>query len=80
MNSNFTTEDLLLYLYDEMEPAQAGALKEELTLNPLLMAEYRKLKETMAKLDEECCEPHPTTVNMVMDYSATYYSSEHHAE
>ncbi|HYG16689.1 MAG TPA: hypothetical protein VEC12_13115 [Bacteroidia bacterium] len=80
MNSNFTTEDLLLYLYNEMEPAKAGALKEELTLNPLLLAEYRRLKETMAKLDEETHEPHPTTINMVMDYSASFYSSEHHAE
>lgn len=81
MNSNYTNDDLILYMYDEMEPSAASALGEELVKNPLLAEEYRKLKAIQNKLDDEYQEPHSTTVNMVMDYSASYHSApEHHTE
>lgn len=81
MNSNYTNDDLILYIYDELEPVKATALAEEIVRNPQLAEEFRKLKEIHNKLDDESCAPHPTTINMVMDYSASYYSApEHHTE
>lgn len=81
MNSTYTNDDLIHYMYDEMEPSTASALGEELVRNPQLAEEYRKLKEIQNKLDDEHQEPNPTTVNMVMDYSASFHSApEHHTE
>lgn len=81
MNSNFTTNDLLLFLYGEMNADKAAVLTEQLITDVALRAEYQKLKETKERLDAEQFEPDATTVNMVMDYSASYHSApEHHAE
>lgn len=81
MNSNFTTNDLLLFLYGEMNADKAAVLTEQLITDVALRAEYQKLKETKERLDAEQFEPDATTINMVMDYSASYHSApEHHAE
>ncbi len=81
MNSNFTTNDLLLFLYGEMNADKASVLTEQLITDVALRAEYQKLKETKERLDAEQFEPDATTINMVMDYSASYHSApEHHAE
>ncbi|MGV3598304.1 MAG: hypothetical protein ACO1PI_10590 [Bacteroidota bacterium] len=81
MNSNFTTNDLLLFLYGEMNADKAAVLTEQLITDVALRAEYLKLKETKERLDAEQFEPDATTINMVMDYSASYHSApEHHAE
>ncbi|KAB2914970.1 MAG: hypothetical protein F9K23_12670 [Bacteroidetes bacterium] len=81
MNSNFTTNDLLLFLYGEMNADKAAVLTEQLITDVALRAEFQKLKETKERLDAEQFEPDATTINMVMDYSASYHSApEHHAE
>lgn len=81
MNSNYTTKDLLRFLYKEMDEKEAAALQLELQQNATLSKEYQKLKETHALLDKEHYEPDDTSVNLVMDYSASYYSApEHHTE
>ncbi|MDL5047832.1 hypothetical protein QQ054_17585 [Oscillatoria amoena NRMC-F 0135] len=81
MNSNFTTNDLLLFLYGEMNADKAAVLTEQLITDVALRAEFQKLKETKERLDVDQFEPDATTINMVMDYSASYHSApEHHAE
>lgn len=81
MNSNYTTDELIRFLYKELDPRRAAVLQEELLHNTQLQAELKQLKETQAQLDKEQYEPDDTTVNMVMDYSASYYSApEHHTE
>lgn len=78
MNANFTTNDLLLFLYGEMSPDRAAELTEVMLSDASLRAEFQKLKETKDKLNTEEFEPDPTTVHMVMDYSASYHSAPEH--
>jgi hypothetical protein len=81
MNSNFTTNDLLLFLYGEMPTSRAAVLTEVLLSDASLRAEFQKLKEAQDKLNTEYFEPDPTTLHVVMDYSASYHSAtEHHTE
>ena len=81
MNSNYTTKDLLRFLYKEMDENEAATLQLELQNNALLNKEYQQLKEAHAQLYKEHYEPDDTSVNLVMDYSASYYSApEHHTE
>lgn len=81
MNSNYTTDDLIRFLYREMEPQQALVLQAELKKNEVLQKEFLQLKETHTQLSKEKHDPDDTSVNMVMDYSASYYSApEHHTE
>lgn len=81
MDSNYTKQDLILFLYNEMDKDKAAALRNELSKNELLNKEYQQLKETHSLLSKEKHDPHDTSVNMVMDYSASYYSApEHHTE
>lgn len=81
MNSNYTSDDLLLFLYGEMEAEKAAGLSVELKTNAHLRAEFDKLDEMIKKLGDEEYEPDPTSVNMVLDYSTSYHSApEHHTD
>ncbi|MFX3625957.1 MAG: hypothetical protein ACN6I4_01235 [bacterium] len=81
MNSNYTKDDLIRFIYNEMEPERAIVLKREMQQNAELRKEVQQLSEIQAKLNEEKHDPDDTTINLVMDYSASYYSApEHHTE
>lgn len=81
MNSNYTNDDLIRFVYNEMEPERAIVLQREMQQDAELRKEVQQLSETKAKLDTEKHDPDDTTINMVMDYSASYHSApEHHAE
>lgn len=78
MNPNFTQEDLILFIYNEMEPQRASLLNEELLNNSQLSDELKQLKETHQKLGAAMYKPNPTSVSVVMDYSASYHSAPEH--
>ncbi len=81
MNSNYTNDDLIRFIYNEMEPERAIVLQRNMRQNAELRKEVQQLRETQAKLNTAACQPNDTTIHMVMDYSASYHSApEHHTE
>ncbi len=49
---NFTTEDLLLYLYDEMKQLKKAALENELLNNWALREKLQVLREAKKRLEK----------------------------
>ena len=67
---NFTTEDLLVYLYEEMEPAQAQELETALQSDWALRQKYGVLQEAQATLDTyPLSSPRSASISRILGYA-----------
>ena len=73
--TNFTPEDLLLYLYKESTPEQNNAIEEALKKDWTLREKLSVLKTSMQRLDKITVAPRTEVVLDVLNYAR-----EHAAE
>ena len=67
---NFTTEDLLLYLYSDMDDLQKAALENELKKDWALREKFQVLREAKARLEKlRLLSPRQQTIDAVMRYA-----------
>lgn len=79
MSSTFTETDILRFIYEETNPSESKAIREELRKNLSLRSYYDRMMETKKQLDTIELDPDPTSVNIILEYSASHHDSlEHH--
>ena len=67
---NFTTEDLLVYLYEEMEPAQAHELEAALQSDWALHQKYQVLLEARTTLTTySLSSPRSVSISRILGYA-----------
>lgn len=67
---NFTTEDLLLYMYNEMSDREKTAMEQELQNNWALREKLQVLKESGRSLDKLKLQgPRSQTIEAIMEYA-----------
>lgn len=67
---NFTTDDLLLYLYGELNPQQSQLLENALQKDWALQQKLLVLKESVDQLEEfRLSKPRTRTIDSVMLYA-----------
>jgi hypothetical protein len=67
--TNFTPEDLLLYLYKETTPAQTAAIEKALTEDWTLREKFSVMKTSMQRLDKIKESPRTEVVLNVLNYA-----------
>ena len=67
--TNFTPEDLLLYLYKESTPEQNNAIEEALKKDWTLREKLSVLKTSMQRLDKIVVAPRTEVVLNVLNYA-----------
>ena len=67
--TNFTPEDLLLYLYKETTPEQNTAIEEALSKDWTLREKLNVLKTSMQRLDKIKQSPRTEVVLNVLNYA-----------
>jgi len=67
--TNFTPEDLLLYLYKETSPLQTAAIAEALQHDWTLREKLNVLKTSMERLDQIGDSPRTEVVLNVLNYA-----------
>lgn len=67
--TNFTPEDLLLYLYKESTPEQSAAIEKALKLDWTLREKFTVLKTSMQRLDKIVVAPRTEVVLNVLNYA-----------
>lgn len=67
--TNFTPEDLLLYLYKETTPEQTAAIEEALKKDWTLNEKLSVLKTSMQRLDKIEVSPRTEVVLNVLNYA-----------
>ncbi len=69
---NFTTEDLLLYIYDELEPKQSDLLNLALQTDWALKQKYQILREANEKLFKiKLLSPRNKSITSIVKYAKT---------
>jgi hypothetical protein len=67
--TNFTPEDLLLYLYKETTPEQSAAIEEALKKDWTLREKLSVLKTSMQRLDKINQSPRTEVVLNILNYA-----------
>jgi len=67
--TNFTPEDLLLYLYKESTPEQTAAIEEALKKDWTLREKLSVLKTSMQRLDKIKISPRTEVVLNILNYA-----------
>lgn len=67
--TNFTPEDLLLYLYNESSPEQTAAIETALEKDWTLREKLTVLKASMQRLDKITTAPRTEVVLNVLNYA-----------
>jgi hypothetical protein len=67
--TNFTPEDLLLYLYKETSPKQTAAIEKALQIDWTLREKLNVLKTSMERLDKITQSPRTEVVLNVLNHA-----------
>ena len=67
--TNFTPEDLLLYLYKETSPEQTQAIEKALQKDWTLREKISVLKTSMQRLDKIVTAPRPEIILNVLNHA-----------
>jgi hypothetical protein len=67
--NNFTPEDLLLYLYNEVSPEQKATIEEELQKDWTLREKLNVLKASLRHLNEISYSPRTEVVLNILRYN-----------
>ena len=74
--TNFTPEDLLLYLYKETTPEQTAAIEEALEKQWPLREKMNVLKASMVRLDKITDAPRTEVILNVLNYAREQATEE----
>ena len=74
--TNFTPEDLLLYLYKETSTKQTAAIEAALKKDWTLREKLNVLKASMQRLDKLAVAPRTEVVLNVLNYAREHSSEE----
>ena len=74
--TNFTPEDLLLYLYKETTPEQTSAIEEALEKQWPLREKMNVLKASMIRLDKIIDTPRTEVILNVLNYAREQATEE----
>ena len=74
--TNFTPEDLLLYLYKESAPAQTIAIEKALEQDWTLREKLAVLKTSMERLDKITEAPRTEVVLNILNYAREHSAEE----
>jgi hypothetical protein len=74
---NYTTEDLLLYMYKETSKRKTLAIEKELQTDWILFEKFSALQESMKGLDDIVSSPRTQSVLAILNYANTSAEVEH---
>lgn len=79
MSFTITETEILRYIYGDCTPSETKAIREELKKNLALRSYHNRMMETKIAMEKIEMEPSETSVNIILEYSASHHDSlEHH--
>lgn len=68
---NYTTEDLIQYLYQETTEEQTKAIEKALETDWSLQEQYTALKDSKQELDKLVKSPRQQSIEAILNYAST---------
>lgn len=73
MIKTFTENDLVRFLYDELNTTERAALENALVTDPQLHAELEELKAVQKDLGKVSFSPSKNAIDKILEYSRAYH-------
>ena len=75
---NFTTEDLIQYLYHDTSIDKASAIEKALETDWALQEKLEVLKDSTERLDKMVKSPRPQSIEAILNYARSTAEVEQH--
>lgn len=72
MTKTFTEDDLVRFLYNELNTAEADELREMLVTDEELRERLNELQSTVVELDKLSFQPSQRTIDRILQFSKEY--------
>jgi hypothetical protein len=69
MPKSYTQDDLILFIYNELPENEKFSVQKALDSNPELYKTYHMLLQVVGSLDSLNYEPHPTSIEIILEHS-----------
>lgn len=69
MQQNFTQEDVILYIYNELDPVKKPAIEMAIASDPELLKFFQKATMLQHQLDQIADEPDSTVISILNEES-----------
>jgi hypothetical protein len=69
MPHSYTQDDLILFIYNELTEEENFNVRKAIETNPELNNEYQLLLLVIGNLDTLNYEPHPSSIEIVLEHS-----------
>jgi hypothetical protein len=69
MQQNFTQEDIILYIYNELDPSKRADLEMSIATNPELLTFFQESLLMVHQLDQISDEPSNTVISILNEES-----------
>lgn len=69
MQQNFTQEDVILYIYNELDPERKSAIERAIATDPALLVFFQESLLMLNQLDKIQDEPAGTVINILNEES-----------
>jgi hypothetical protein len=76
MQNTYTYNEIILYIYNELDPDTSYKFQLELQHNQELLKEYNTTVKMLGMLDKLVENPNPTTIDLILEYSSTKTSAK----
>ena len=73
----YTSTDLVCYLFQETTTLENAEIANQLQFDTEAAEELEQFQQTLLDLKECELDPHPTSVNIIMEYSARLHEPAH---
>ena len=70
MNNTITEENLILFIYGELNEVEAEKVKSSLLADSELLEKHKQLLSVVRELDTQSFEPHDTSLKILLEESA----------
>lgn len=78
MANSYTQDDLILFIYNELNQDEHQKLAREIVKNDSLRNEYESLLSLTASLDELKSKPHQSSIEIILESTDSLSSLEMH--
>ena len=69
MQAIYTENDLLLFIYKEMNEDEAVEMQKAIGSDPVLFSMYHRMLSVTNQLDTVNLEPHPSSIDIILEHS-----------
>lgn len=76
MPAVFTKDDILRFIYNEVDNEERQAIEHAIQMEPVLRRRYNRIMKVVQELNSFSVNPDPSSIDLIMEYSRDAHTLE----